>query len=419
MKKYYFAICLLLTLAGKEVLAQQPTWTVYNDSNSALPDNFMTCIAVDQSGTVWAGSNYYGLCKFNGTAWTYYDDFNSNINYYSVDDILVDNSNKVWVGTYKGISVFNGTTFTNYDTINAGFKGQSVYKMDKDNTGKIWISSQNGSFGNAGITVYDGVNWNNIDQSGLPSQVVNEEINGYVFGANNDVWMGTDNGMLFYNGTAFTYYPPAVTELWSAGAIAKDADGNIWAGGFDGLLKRDVTNNTWTFYENVSYLGFPSANVLYFDILPDGDFLWLATSDGFLKFNRKTGAVIANYKDDNSPLQENGVYDIAKDNSGNLWLASTVGVVKMSFATGIEDKTAEAVVNVYPNLSSNGMYNLEARENTRVSYKVFSIDGALIRDEASFAGRHRIDLSDAARGLYLLYTTSASGAVKVTKLKKD
>lgn len=420
MKNLYIKTLFLLLFASSEAMAQQPTWTVYNDSNSAIPDNLTTCIAIDQAGAVWAGSNYSGLYKFSGNTWTHYDDFNSNIGYYDVDDLLIDNTGKIWVGHYKGISVFNGTTFTNYDTVNAGFKGQSVYKMNKDNEGRIWMSSKNGSFGNASITIYDNGTWTNLDQTNMPSQVIDDEVNGYAFAANNDVWMATESGMLKYNNGTYTYYPPAATELWGGDAMTKDADGNIWTGGFDGLLKRDVTNNTWTFYENVSDLGFSSANTIYYDIMADGDFLWLATTGGFVKFNRKTAQVVANYKTGNSPLETNGVTGITKDQSGNIWLSSSVGVVKMSFGTtGLNDNSVEPSVSLYPNPSNNGIYHITSTTHAAVNYKVYTIDGALISDCHSFAIQHQIDISTAAPGLYFLHTYTANGATKVSKLIRN
>ena len=37
------------------------TWTVYNTSNSGLPDNYVSSIAIDGSGNKWIGTMVAGL----------------------------------------------------------------------------------------------------------------------------------------------------------------------------------------------------------------------------------------------------------------------------------------------------------------------------------------------------------------------
>jgi ligand-binding sensor domain-containing protein len=48
-------------------------WTVYNTSNSGLPDNDVTAIAIDGGGNKWIGTYGGGLAKFDGVNWTVYN----------------------------------------------------------------------------------------------------------------------------------------------------------------------------------------------------------------------------------------------------------------------------------------------------------------------------------------------------------
>ncbi|HET6992798.1 MAG TPA: two-component regulator propeller domain-containing protein, partial [Bacteroidia bacterium] len=57
------------------------TWTVYNTSNSGLPNNNVQCLAFDNAGNMWVGLTYNGLAKFNGTTWTSYTTANSGLVY--------------------------------------------------------------------------------------------------------------------------------------------------------------------------------------------------------------------------------------------------------------------------------------------------------------------------------------------------
>ncbi len=55
-----------ITFAGAGLLKISNSlskWTVYNPSNSGLPDYFTTKIALDQQGNVWIGTIYKGLGK--------------------------------------------------------------------------------------------------------------------------------------------------------------------------------------------------------------------------------------------------------------------------------------------------------------------------------------------------------------------
>ncbi len=54
-------------------------WTVYNTSNSGLPDNYVSSIAIDGSGNKWIGTWHGGLAKFDGTNWTVYNTSNSGL----------------------------------------------------------------------------------------------------------------------------------------------------------------------------------------------------------------------------------------------------------------------------------------------------------------------------------------------------
>ncbi len=415
MKKLYSFLLgsMALTLTS---VAQQG-WTVYSyTTSSTIPNTSFNSIAIDQSGNIWAGTGYSGIVKYNGTAWSKFTQSNSNILHDFTNDILVDNSNKVWVGNYKGVSVYNGTNFTNYDTVNASFNGATVYSLGKDNNGKIWLASRNGSFGYQGITTFDGTNWTNL--TGMPSQVVNEDMNDYVFTSGNEAWIANGGGMLKYNG-AFTFYPKAVTGLWSSTAIVKDASGNIWAGGFDGLLKYSPTGSTtWTMHDNVADLGVTS-NTIFSDILVDGNFLWLATTSGLMKYSMITNSVVANYKSGNSPLTTNCVARMAKDATGKIWMATTIGIVKMdpTQLVGVEEIN-KTPFTISPN-PSNGLFTINYEGSINLTYKTYSVNGALINEGSAHSSNFQVDLKDASSGMYFVHIETENSGTQVIKLLKN
>ncbi|MNU72006.1 Two component regulator propeller [compost metagenome] len=84
------------------------TWTIYNSSNSPLPENKIWSIAVDQNNVVWIGTETKGLVKFDGINWTIYDTGNSVITNNRINAISVDKLNNIWIAPmYGGIITHN------------------------------------------------------------------------------------------------------------------------------------------------------------------------------------------------------------------------------------------------------------------------------------------------------------------------
>jgi ligand-binding sensor domain-containing protein len=390
----------------------QTGWTVYNNTNTILSSGYYGAIAIDQSGNIWVGGSYTGLYKFDGTTWTKFSTSNSTLLDNSIKEIVIDNSNKVWAANYKGVSVYNGSTFTNYDTTNASFDGPSVYALGKDINGKIWLASQS-SLVNNGITTFDGSTWVNL--TGYPSQINSGEFTDFAFTPSNDAWIASQSGITKYTGS-FTFYPYAVTGLWSSSCVAVDASSNVWAGGFDGLLKYD--GSSWTMYDNVADLNLGS-NTLYNCIFPDGNYLWIGSSAGLLQVNRNTGAVLAKYNSLNSPLTNNSVSRIAKDANGYLWMATSIGIVKMNPAlVGVEENYTNNKLSIYPN-PSEGKYHISMDDQTDLSYEIYAMDGKLVKEGKLTSINSELNIADAPNGMYFIHLITPNANRKIVKLIKQ
>ena len=410
MKKIYVLLLVLSMNLFYNVLKAQQGWTIYDNTNSPLLSGTYSTIAIDQNGNIWTGGSYTGLFKYDGSNWSNYSTFNSNILYDEINKILVDNSNHIWAANYKGVSVFNGSSFTNYDTLNAAFKGYTVYALGKDNNGVIWLSSKNGSFGYQGITTFNGSTWTNL--TGYPSQIDGREFTDFAFTSSNDAWIACENGFVKYTSSSFSFYPEVVTGLWSSTAVAIDANSNIWTGGFDGLLKYD--GSSWTMKDNVADMGLPS-NTYYYDILPVGNILWIATTAGLLKYDRNNGTVLANYKSTNSPLADNCVTQIAKDASGKLWLSTTIGIVKMDPSqVGISEYDDMPGFSIYPN-PSKGIIHMVNQGQKEFSFKIYSVDGTLIKSVKENKQNYTLDMTEYPEGVYYIQIM-ANGKLLTRKL---
>ena len=102
-------------------------WTIYNTSNSPLPENKIWSIAVDQNNIVWIGTETKGLVKFDGVNWTVYNTSNSVITNNRIDAISVDKLNNVWIApSYGGIIIHNPQGLS-------GISGYVYYDMNNNN----------------------------------------------------------------------------------------------------------------------------------------------------------------------------------------------------------------------------------------------------------------------------------------------
>jgi ligand-binding sensor domain-containing protein len=156
------------------------SWTVYNTSNSGLPSNNITCIAIEENGTKWIGTTY-GLAEFYGTNWTVYNRFNSPLTSYYISSIAIDENGTKWIGTisnpHSGISgclaEFDGIVWTIYQRFNSGLPGNNISTITIDMNGIIWIGTH-GSYpytsGEGGLVAFDDSTWTlyNSSNSGLP-----------------------------------------------------------------------------------------------------------------------------------------------------------------------------------------------------------------------------------------------------------
>ena len=62
-----------------------------------MPGNRITCLAIDESGNKWIGTEE-GLVKFDGTDWIIYNTSNSGIRVNYIKCIAIDEYDNVWIG---------------------------------------------------------------------------------------------------------------------------------------------------------------------------------------------------------------------------------------------------------------------------------------------------------------------------------
>lgn len=132
-----------------------------NTANSVLPTNSVNCVAVDQDGDVWVGtqqglvafecgSNVFdaNLCKGTRPVITL-DGFGANVlETENVRVLAVDGANRKWCGTTNGIFVLapNGKTeLAHYTTTNSPLFDNTITALAiHPKTGEVWIGTEKG-----------------------------------------------------------------------------------------------------------------------------------------------------------------------------------------------------------------------------------------------------------------------------------
>jgi ligand-binding sensor domain-containing protein len=167
------------------------------------------------------------------------------------------------------------------------------------------------------ITAKDGLNANSIS---------------YIFqDSRNFLWIGTDRGLVRYDGQFFKHY----NQISEGGltnrivtCINEDAAGNIWIGTENGLNKLNPFTNKITQYqqgEGEGKIPYKWCNYLFVDKKKQ---LWLTTEKGIAMYNVNQNNFV------NYPITVVGddekinkfINQVVEDSIGNFWLSTSFGL---------------------------------------------------------------------------------------------
>ncbi len=417
----------ILFFIVSSMLAQTPKWTTYNNDNTSGSLPLASCLSTDASGNIWIGS-YRSLVKFDqGTTWTVYNSSNSLVpNDNNVIDVAIDNTNKVWTCTYSsGLLNYDGSTWRQYLPSNSGILSNYTYCVGFDSPGNVWTGIYSANSSNAGLVKWDRANaWTPFTFTDSYNYKNVEAIAKDIAG---NIWCGTSIGLYKFNPTNSTWsvYTKENTSGGLGGnwvrVIAPDAAGNIWLSTMDfvngsyvgtGLTKFSPLTNVWSNYYTTSD---PNSKVVSAIAIRNND-VWVGTGfcgqyngNGLYKFDRTTWT---NYVNDPNTFPTSCVNDLVVDKNNNLWIASGAGLTKVDFNPTSVEKCFETIptqftLNAYPN-PFNPTTNIEfAIPNAgKYTIKIYNTLGQEVNklvDHELVAGVHSItfDASGFASGIYI------------------
>ncbi len=419
-------------------------WMNYSTYNTGLPSYNGFSLTIDSMGNKWIGTkpfsngiNYVGggLTKFDGKKWTVYNTTNSGMPSNTITSLAVEDSGIIWVGTDNGLIKFDGQNWITFDTSNSKIPSNNIFSIAIDNNNIIWIGTDNG------LGKFDGNNWYNYNSnnSSLPDNYV-ESITIDKYG---NKWIGTEwDGIAKFNGTIWEVYNSKNSNFPNGniyGTIAISNSGNIWVATDAGLARFNGSN--WSVY-NTNNSGIPSNNVLSIAI-DDANNKWIGTSSywngsnyiggGMVKYDGTNWTV---YNSSNSSLPANQVVTIVIDKSGNKWMGvkDQNSYLKGSIAVFNEGGIISSIKSSYENIQQGYLlyqnYPNPFNPTTVIDYKIprsglvtlkiYDILGrevATLVDDEKPAGNYKVsfDGSRLSSGIYF-YRIQAGDYVSVKKM---
>jgi diguanylate cyclase (GGDEF)-like protein len=290
------------TRAGVYVLdsaARSPRRYAHDPADAhSLPDSVVRAIAEDAAGTLWVGTDYHGLARWDAGR-ARFDRFrHSAADPASLarDRVIRLAADRVrgglWVGTENGGLDYRDPAtgrFTHHryaPTAPTGIGSNSIWSLHQDGAGTLWVGTFSGGLdvstpNGAAIRLYR-------PSVGDPDGLSYNAVPSFAEGRDGHVWVATDGGGLnrFDPRTRrFTRYTTANTDLRTDAVVGvlEDRRGDLWVAD------------------------------------------WGA---GVARFDRRRRRFVA-YTTANSDIPDDNVYELLEDRGGRLWVGTDHGVVAM------------------------------------------------------------------------------------------
>jgi len=283
-------------------------WTLFN-TNDGLPGNTVTDIGRDRNDNLWMTFAGQGVAKYDGETWTSYRTTNSLLLSNSVSCVTQDKEGSIIIGTALGLSVLSAT-----NTWDSFLDPVIITAAKVASNGNIWIgTADQGFFVNSGSGF--------VKTYSDPYRTVNviEE------DASGNIWLGTNNGLIKWNGTTYTYLNKLNgLPANKVSSLLKDRQNRLWIGTRGGNTAAWIDSRG--LHQLPLFNGRDSCQIN--DILQDrsGSIWFATTSDGLIRYD---GIIPRTIRSASGKLPENTILSIGEDRYGNLWFGlGSKGVVR-------------------------------------------------------------------------------------------
>lgn len=331
----------------------------YTDKDG-LPDNAISTLIEGPDESLWIGSDE-GISRFQGGEFHTYRP-SDGLSHSVVLALQFDREGTLWAGTKDGLDQFTNGKVRPY-TEAEGMPSNDASAIAEDQRGRLWIGTLD-----SGVAVFDGHHFRAITKrDGLAS----DKVLSLVTGPDGDLWIGTSAGLNRVHQDRVANGPMLVGQ--TVRTLLFDQAGQLWAGtnrglfrvangtairqrapqlqeagvlalgrGLDGEVLISTDTDRVPFYRDGRWgerriTGVSRMVDTYLADAASGS-VWMGTlGGGLLRWHdgKLTGLHV---KDG---LYDNRIYGILDDQRGNLWIASSKGIFRLSKAELIAFSTGK------------------------------------------------------------------------------
>ncbi|HXU79172.1 MAG TPA: two-component regulator propeller domain-containing protein, partial [Methylomirabilota bacterium] len=337
--------------------------------------SYVSTLAEEPDGTVWAGSAGGGLLRFReGKSGAV--PAGSGLAGSQVESLLTDREGRLWVGTEAGLNGLRRKSLVALSQAE-GLGYGPAQGLAEVSPGIVWVGKPN-----SGLYRWDGKSFSRLSVAGLSPH--DSQVSALLVTRDGFCWVATTNGLLLYKdpiaaADEVKVIRPAKPNIIS---LAEDREGALWIGTREGKLW-ELREDKWmaqtNFFETNAITSLvPGADgsmwvgtdgnglyrkinggfhhlgkseglagkvirTLYLD--PQGT-LWIGTGDAGL--SRWVNGRVATFST-REGLPDDTVSQILEDDAGRLWLGTSSGIACVN-KNRLDELAAGKITAVYPQL---------------------------------------------------------------------
>ena len=277
------------------------------DLAKGFPAKAALSITGDRDGNLWIGTDGEGLVRMRGEAFDRLDVRDGLSNGF-ITALYEDREGSLWIGSNDGLNRLRDTRFIAFTT-REGLSVDSVNSLTSTRDGTVWIGTDGGGLNELGA---DGIRAHTTS-TGLATNYV-----GALFeSSDGSLWISGDGlVMRRKDGKVRVYAAADGVPAGFVSAIGEDRSGRIVIAG-EGPV-RELENDRFVVYPNQ-----PSRMEYCYSMTRDrrGD-LWFATTGGLVQITERGHRTYST----RDALPDEGVHSVHEDREGTLWIATVGGL---------------------------------------------------------------------------------------------
>lgn len=301
-------------------------------------DSFTTCLLEDGAGTLWVGTKYGGVSRFDPQTDSFHP-LPETLPSPNIRSLMADRSGKIWMATLEGVSLFDpvrkSMTHYRHEPENRKSLGQnSVYSLFQDTNGSIWIGTY---YGGADVVYSSSTPFVAYQNLRAPTSISHDVVSAIAGDADGTLWIGTEGGGInHFDPETGVFRPirsqpdnPAGLSSNLVKAIFRDDAGQWWVGTHLGGLQRKTGDRFISYRHDPANPVSLNSN----DIVAVGEDglgrLWIGTDRNGVNV-RQNGTFAHPGTDFPYVLTSNGIRTFYRDSRRRLWIGTGSGLNRLS-----------------------------------------------------------------------------------------